>query len=176
MSPAAMQSEIRDATIDDVAAMAAIYDEQVATSVSTFDTEPRGTAYLAEMLAKAGDGNIVLVARRGDDVLGYAFSGPFRPRPAYAATKEVSVYLADGARGRGIGRALYAELLGRLDSRADVHTQVAVIALPNDASVALHEAMGFAFVGVLREVGHKFGRFVDTAWYQRMPPRGPREG
>jgi phosphinothricin acetyltransferase len=176
MSPAATQSEIRDATIDDVAAMAAIYDEQVATSVSTFDTEPRGTAYLTEMLAKVGDGNIVLVARRGDDVLGYAFSGPFRPRPAYAATKEVSVYLAAGARGCGIGRALYAELLGRLDSRADVHTQVAVIALPNDASVALHEAMGFASVGVLREVGHKFGRFVDTAWYQRMPPREPREG
>ena len=166
---------IRDATGEDLAAMAAIYDEQVATSVATFDTEPRGAAYLGEKLATAGGGDIVLVAREGDAVQGYAFSGPFRPRPAYAGTKEVSVYLAGSARGRGLGRALYAELLGRLDARADVHTQVAVIALPNDASVALHRAMGFEEVGVLREVGHKFGRYVDTAWYQRMPV-GPGRG
>ena len=85
----------------------------------------------------------------------------------------MSVYLAGSARGRGLGTTLYAELLGRLDARPDVHTQVAVIALPNDASLALHRAMGFEEVGVLREVGHKFGRFVDTAWYQRMPgPKG----
>ena len=149
--------------------MAAIYDDQVRTSLATFDTEPRGAAYLGEKLATMGGGNVVLVACTDENLLGYAFSGPFRPRPAYDGTKEVSVYLAEGARGRGLGRTLYAALLARLDAAPDVHTQVAVIALPNDASVALHLACGFEPVGVLREVGHKFGRYVDTAWYQRMP-------
>ncbi|QGN57689.1 GNAT family N-acetyltransferase [Nostocoides sp. HKS02] len=163
---------IRDAGLDDLPTMAAIYDEQVGTSLATFDTEPRGAAYLGEKLASAGGSDIVLVARAGDEVLGYAYSGPFRPRPAYAGTKEVSVYLAVGARRRGLGRALYAELLARLDARPDVHTQVAVVALPNDASEALHRAVGFEQIGVLREVGHKFGRYVDTAWYQRMASGG----
>lgn len=163
---------IRDAAPADVPAMAAIYDEQVLTSVATFETEPRGQSYLGEKLAAAGGGNLVLVACAGERVLGYAFSGPFRPRPAYAGTREVSVYLASEARGRGVGRALYGELLSRLDALAEVHTQVAVVALPNDASEALHRAMGFERVGVLREVGYKLGRYVDTAWYQRMSPRG----
>lgn len=161
---------VRDAALEDLPAMATIYDEQVRTSVATFDTEPRGAAYLGEKLAHAGGGDIVLVAHAGDEVLGYAFSGPFRPRPAYDGTKEVSVYVAATARGRGVARVLYATLLERLDGLAHVHTQVAVIALPNDASEALHRAFGFEQVGVLREVGRKFDRWVDTAWYQRMPP------
>ena len=148
--------------------MAGIYDDQVRTSLATFDTEPRGAAYLGEKLAATGDGNVVLVACADEELLGYAFSGPFRPRPAYDGTKEVSVYLAEGARGRGLGRTLYAALLARLDAAPEVHTQVAVIALPNEASEALHRSLGFERVGVLREVGHKFGRFVDTAWWQRL--------
>jgi phosphinothricin acetyltransferase len=162
---------VRDATPADLPAMAAIYDDQVRTSLATFDTEPRGAAYLGEKLAATGRGNVVLVACAEDELLGYAFSGAFRPRPAYDGTNEVSVYLAGGARGRGLGRTLYAALLARLDAAPEVHTQVAVIALPNDASVALHVACGFERVGVLREVGHKFGRYVDTAWYQRMSPQ-----
>jgi L-amino acid N-acyltransferase YncA len=162
---------VRDATPADLPAMAAIYDDQVRTSMATFDTEPRGAAYLGEKLAATSAGNVVLAACAGEQLLGYAFSGAFRPRPAYDGTKEVSVYLAEGARGRGLGRTLYAALLARLDAASEVHTQVAVIALPNDASVALHLACGFERVGVLREVGHKFGRYVDTAWYQRMSPQ-----
>lgn len=152
--------------------MAAIYDEQVLTSVATFDTEPRGAAYLGEKLATAGGSDLLLAARVGNDVVGYAFSGPFRPRPAYAGTKEVSVYVAPAVSRRGVGRSLYAELLGRLDRLPEVHTQVAVVALPNDASEGLHRAMGFQLVGVLREAGYKLGRYVDTAWYQRMTPGG----
>lgn len=148
--------------------MAAIYDEQVRTSVATFDTEERGTAYLSEKVVHAGGGDIVLVAERDGRILGYAFSGPFRPRPAYRGTKEVSVYLAESARGLGLGGRLYGELLDRLDALPEVHTQVAVVALPNDASERLHRRFGFERVGVLREVGQKFGRYVDTAWYQRL--------
>ena len=160
--------EVREASLTDVGAMAAIYDEQVRTSVATFDTQERGAAYLGEKLAAAGPGDVVLVACLDDDVVGYAFSGPFRPRPAYAGTKEVSVYVDGRARGRGVARTLYAALLGRLDAEPSVHTELAVIALPNEASEALHRSFGFERVGVLREVGNKFGRWVDTAWYQRL--------
>ena len=172
MSPAATATAsaaiaIRDATDADVPGMAAIYDEQARTTVATFDTEPRGAQYLGEKVAGAGGADIVLVAVADGRLLGYAFSGPFRPRPAYDGTREVSVYLAAHARGLGVGSRLYSALLGRLDAYG-VHTQVAVIALPNEASIALHRRHGFEEVGVLREVGHKFGRYVDTAWYQRL--------
>ena len=89
----------------------------------------------------------------------------YRPRPAYARTREISVYLAADARGRGLGRLLYDALLPRLRDDG-VHTAVALIALPNDASLALHRACGFAQVGVLREVGRKFDTWIDTAWLQ----------
>jgi phosphinothricin acetyltransferase len=168
VSASASEPLIRDASGADIPAMAAIYDEQVRTSVATFDTEERGTAYLSEKVVHAGGGDIVLVAERDARILGYAFSGPFRPRPAYRGTKEVSVYLAESARGLGLGGRLYGELLDRLDALPEVHTQVAVVALPNDASERLHRRFGFERVGVLREVGQKFGRYVDTAWYQRL--------
>lgn len=171
--PAAMPNRsslvaIRKAVAADLPALAAIYDEQVRTSVATFDVEERGTAYLTEKMAAHGPGDLVLVAIRGAEVLGYAISGPFRPRPAYAGTKETSIYLAQAARGRGLGRRLYAALLAELDRVAEVHTQVAVVALPNPPSEALHRSLGFRHVGTLRQVGHKFGRYVDTAWYQRL--------
>lgn len=158
---------VRDATVADVPAMAAIYDHHVRTSVATFDIEPVGATLLAAKVAAAGGSDHVLVAEFDGTVLGYAYSGPFRPRPAYVGTKEVTVYLADGVGGRGLGRALYAELLRRLDDAPDVHTLLAVVALPNPASEALHRALGFEPVGVLREVGHKLGRYVDVQYLQR---------
>lgn len=161
--------EIRDARPDDVPAMAAIYDEAVRTSVATFDLEPVGHALLTEKVAHAQGSDHVLVALVDGEVVGYAYAGAFRPRPAYAGTKEVTVYLASPARGRGVGRALYDELLRRLDADPAVHTQIAVVALPNPASEALHRSLGFAPVGTMREVGHKLGRWVDVAYLQRLP-------
>ena len=89
-----------------------------------------------------------------------------RPRPAYARSRETSVYLADGARGRGLGRRLYDDLLARLE-RDGVHRALALVALPNDASVALHRAAGFREVGTMTQVGRKFGRWIDTTWFER---------
>jgi L-amino acid N-acyltransferase YncA len=100
-------------------------------------------------------------------VAGFAYATTYRPRAAYELTREVSVYLAEEARGRGIGRTLYAVLLDRLRT-AGMHTALAVIALPNDASVRLHESFGFTHRGTVREVGRKFGAWVDTAFYQLM--------
>ena len=105
-----------------------------------------------------------MVADDGE-VRGYAESSVFRHRPAYDHTREVSVYLGLDARQQGYGRKLYDELLGLL--RADgIHVALAVIALPNPASEALHRACGFTRVGVVEEVGWKFGAWVDTAWWQ----------
>ena len=155
---------VREATEQDLSAIADIYAHEVRTAVSTFDLEPPGEDYWLAKLDSREPGDHLLVAEE-DGILGYAYSSSYRPRPAYRHTRETSVYLADGARGRGLGRALYDDLLARL--RADeVHVVVALIALPNPASIALHQALGFEEVGVLREVGRKFGRWIDTAWWQ----------
>jgi phosphinothricin acetyltransferase len=154
--------KVRDADSADLPRIAAIYDEQVRTAISTFDLEPRPMSYWEARLTSTEAGDHLLVAGSGSDVVGYAYSSSYRPRPAYARTREVSVYLDPSSRGQGLGRLLYVELLGRL--RADgVHQVLAVIALPNDASEALHRACGFERVGLLPEVGWKFDRWIDTA-------------
>jgi L-amino acid N-acyltransferase YncA len=153
---------VHSAEPSDLPQIAAIYDEQVRTAISTFDLEPRGADHWEARLASTAPGDHLLVAVADSAVVGYAYSSSYRPRPAYGRTREVSIYLAAEAREQGLGRALYKELLGRL--RADrVHQVLAVIALPNDASEALHQACGFSRLGVLPEVGWKFGRWIDTA-------------
>lgn len=153
---------VRTADTSDLPRIAAIYDEQVRTAISTFDLEPLGLDYWEARLASTAPGDHLLVALADSDVVGYAYSSSYRPRPAYARTREVSVYLAGEAREQGLGRALYEELLRRL--RTDgIHQVLAVIALPNDPSEALHRACGFSRVGVLPEVGWKFNRWIDTA-------------
>jgi L-amino acid N-acyltransferase YncA len=153
---------VRDAVPADLPRIAAIYDEQVRTAISTFDLTSPGPAYWEARLASEAVGDHLLVADGGSGVVGYAYSSAYRPRPAYDRTREVSVYLDDSARGQGLGRRLYDELLDRL--RADgVHQVLAVVALPNDPSEALHRACGFTRVGLLPEVGWKFDRWIDTA-------------
>jgi L-amino acid N-acyltransferase YncA len=158
---------IRPAQDADLDAVAAVYAHEVETSVSTFDLVPPPRGYWEARLTSTEPGDHLLVADEGGVVLGYAYSSAYRPRPAYVRTRETSVYLAAGARGRGIGRLLYDDLLARLAADR-VHTVVALVALPNDASLALHRTCGFAEIGLMREVGHKHGRWVDTAWLQLM--------
>ncbi|MEP9364698.1 N-acetyltransferase family protein [Nocardioides sp. CN2-186] len=157
--------EIRRAAEPDLPGIAAIYDEEVRHGISTFATEPPGVDYWRPRLDLTRPGDHLLVAAAGDEVLGYVYSGDYRPRAAYARTRETSVYLAASARGRGIGRGMYDELLARLRAD-DMHLVVAVVALPNPGSEALHRACGFTRVGVLSEVGHKFGRWIDTGIWQ----------
>lgn len=166
---------LRTATPADLPAMTAIYNDAVATTVATFDLEPRGEDHYAAAVASTRSGDHVVVAEVDGAVVGMAYAGTYRPRPAYDGTREVSVYLHPAARGGGIGRLLYDDLLARVDADG-VHTCVAVIALPNAASEALHRAVGFEQVGLLREVGTKFGRRVDTAWWQRMHPGADHRG
>ncbi len=165
---------IVDAAEQHLAAVAEIYGAAARTSVSTFDLEPAPLRYWRDKLASAsvgdeGDHFLVALADSQDSpdspILGFGYSGPFRPRPAYARTRETSIYLWPDAQGRGIGRSLYAVLLNRLRDD-DIHLVVAVVAQPNPASNALHERLGFEVAGTLDEVGYKFGSYVSTRWYQ----------
>lgn len=161
---------IRPATPADLTAVGAIYAHEAAHGLATFDTEPRSPEAWHTQLASTAPGDHLLVVADEGAVVGYAASFSYRPRPAYRWTREAAIYLTEAARGRGAGTLLYTELLGRL--RADqVHRVLAVIAQPNPASAALHRSCGFESVGVLHEVGHKFGRWIDTELFQlRLTP------
>ncbi|HEY3528749.1 MAG TPA: GNAT family N-acetyltransferase [Nocardioides sp.] len=160
-------TQVRPATTADLPGAAAIYDEQVRIGISTFDLEPPPLSYWEHHLASTEPGDHFLVADDGGEVAGFAYSSAYRPRPGYRLTRETSVYLSGHARGQGLGRRMYDDLLARV--RADgIHVALALIALPNPASVALHEACGFEHLGTMREVGWKFDRWLDTAWYQKV--------
>jgi len=162
--------ELRPATADDLPAVAAIYADAVAHSHATFDTSPPADEVWQARLASTEPGDAFLVAVADTTVLGFAYSSAHRPRPAYHRSRETTIYLAEAARGQGVGGSLYGALLDLL--RADgVRTALGVVALPNEASEALHRAVGFTKVGHLAEVGHKFGRWVDVAMYQVMLSR-----
>jgi phosphinothricin acetyltransferase len=159
---------IRHAVERDLSDLATIYNHEVANSHATFDLDPPTDSYWRQRLAGAQEGDHLLVAVDEDeDVVGYAYSWSYRPRPAYNLTRETSIYLDPSVRGRGVGRRLYPALLDAM-AESGVHTAVALVALPNPGSIALHVACGFERVGTMREVGFKFDQWVDVAWYQKM--------
>ena len=122
---------------------------------------------MAQRIADYGASHAWLVADIDGAVVGYAYGSPHRTRAAYASSCDVAVYVDPGHARRGIGRALYAVLLPLL-GRKGCHAAFAGIALPNEASVGLHEAMGFTPVGIYREVGWKLGAWRDVGWWQRL--------
>ena len=156
---------IRGATTADLPAIAEIYAREARGGHATFDHEPRPMALWEEKLATTGDH--FLVAEHEGAVIGYASSAPFRAKPAYVHTRETGVYVAPGHQGLGTGRALYDSLLALLAGDG-VHLVVAAVALPNDASLALHRACGFEEVGTMREVGRKMDRWIDMTWLQKQ--------
>jgi len=159
--------EIRAAISSDLAGVAEIYAREAVEGTATFDVEPRSRQQWEERLAASGPGDHFLVAVVDGTVLGYATSGPYRPKPAYGHTRETTVYVAPHAQSRGVGRRLYDELLARC-SADEVHLVVAAVALPNPGSLALHRSCGYEEVGTLREVGRKHGRWIDVMMLQRI--------
>jgi phosphinothricin acetyltransferase len=161
---------IRVAAAEDLPRLTEIYNHYVAHSLATFDTEPfTDRSEWFSQYQHSSDQHPpywLLVAEVDGSVVGYATSSPHRPKAGYRSSVETSVYLEQSAIGRGLGRALYDELLALVDG-AGVHRCLAGIALPNDACVALHERCGFRRIGVFTEVGTKFDLYVDVAWYER---------
>ena len=163
-----------DAGEEHLAGIAEIYAAAARDTPATFDLEGHPVAWWRAALTAADPaaGIFLLAAVDPDgDVLGYAKSVRFRERPAYDSTREVSVYVAEAARGRGVGSALYGELLERLDANGR-KLAIGGVAEPNPASTRLHLACGFTRVGTFVGVGTKFGRLWDVTWYQRQ--LGPR--
>lgn len=159
---------VRPSTPADLAAIQAIYAHAVLHGTGTFEIEPPSPDEMArrrdEVLAR---GLPWLVAEADGAVLGYAYAAPFRPRPAYRFSLEDSIYLSPQAQGRGIGRLLLAELLARCQA-SGARQMLAVIGdSGNQASVALHRALGFRPAGTLQSVGWKFGRWLDVVLMQR---------
>jgi phosphinothricin acetyltransferase len=157
---------IRAAGEADLTGIAAIYGHEARSGISTFDTEPRSIDQWRDRLESTAQGDHLLVATDEETILGYAHSTAYRPKPCYAATRETSIYLAPEAQGQGLGRQMYDDLLGWLVADG-IRTVVAAVALPNPASLSLHRACGFEEVGVMREVGRKFDRWIDVLWLQK---------
>ena len=161
-----MSHRIRIARPEDGDALAAIYRPAVADRATSFEITPPDGAEMGRRVAAIVARTPWLVCEADGTVVGYAYAGPHRDRPAYRWSVEVSAYVDDGAQGRGIGRALYTSLLASLALQG-FQSAYAGITLPNPPSEAFHRALGFAPVGVFHQVGHKFGRWHDVAWLER---------
>ncbi|MFD2172804.1 GNAT family N-acetyltransferase [Rhodobacter lacus] len=165
---------IRPATPLDAAAIAAIYNAAVRETTAIWNTTEVDAADRADWIAaRAASGLPVLVFEAAGAVLGYATYGPFRPQDGFCATVEHSVYLAAEARGAGRGAALMAALIAHARG-AGVHVMVAAIDASNAPSMRLHERLGFAQVGVMPQVGQKFGRWLDLALLQLVLDERPQ--
>ncbi|MEO0512174.1 MAG: N-acetyltransferase family protein [Planctomycetota bacterium] len=159
----------RLATPADVPAITAIYNHAIDHSLATFWTEHRPESEIAAELAAGGGAHPWVVAElaadAGERVVGVAWSKRWNPRHGYDITCEVSVYTAHEARGQGVGTALYADLIPRLRDLG-YQNVIGGVALPNDASVRLHERFGFQRVALFKRVGVKFGRTLDVGYWQ----------
>lgn len=158
---------IRPVRLADAGAIQAIYAPLVENTTISFETTIPTVADMKGRIRACRKTYPYLVAERRGVVVGYAYAGSHRTRVAYRHSVDVSVYVVEAARGSGIGKALYMELFGKL-ARAGFHAAFAGIALPNPASEALHQSVGFEPVGIYREVGFKFGTWHDVRWWQRL--------
>jgi len=174
-----------DAGSDDAAAILSVYARHVESGTATFELQPPTVEDMAARIATVREAGLPWLLARDmadDRVLGYAYAGPFRARPAYRCTVEDSVYLDPVALRRGVGSALLGAVIERC-AAADVRQMIAVISTPGgEASIALHRKLGFEMIGELPAVGRKFGRWLGTVYMQRgigpgdaTPPHGEAE-
>ena len=159
---------IRPARLSDLPALTDLYNHYIVETPITFDLQPWTPEERRPWFDAHSDAgrHRLLVAEADARIIGYACTSRFRPKAAYATTVETSVYIHAGETGRGLGTALYRALFDAVRDE-DIHRFVAGITLPNDGSVALHTRFGFQQIGVLSEVGRKFGRYWDVAWFER---------
>ncbi|MGA0600334.1 arsinothricin resistance N-acetyltransferase ArsN1 family B [Caulobacter sp. KR2-114] len=160
------EPRLRVATLADAPAIADIYGHYVRNTAISFELEPPDAETMRGRLADVLSGHPWLVADQAGEVIGYAYAGGHRPkaRAAYAWSVDTTIYLCHGLQRRGLGRRLYRALL-EVVRRQGFYRAYGGIALPNDASVGLHEAMGFSPIGVYRGVGYKLGAWRDVGWW-----------
>ncbi|MCA1247450.1 arsinothricin resistance N-acetyltransferase ArsN1 family B [Massilia sp. MS-15] len=157
---------LRLASAADAASICAIYNLYVATTTITFEEEAVGEQDMAQRIAEVGAASLPwLVLEIDGAVRGYAYATKWRARSAYRHSVESTVYLDQQAAGHGFGRVLYGALLDELRKR-ELHLVIGGIALPNEASIGLHEALGFSKVAHFSEVGRKFGQWLDVGYWE----------
>lgn len=165
---------IRPPVATDIVTMLEIYTPIVLNTATSFEMEPPSPVAFEERVNKYAHGWAWLVAEENGKLLGYAYGSPHRERKAYQWSTETSVYVHESARGRGVGKKLYAALLTALQEKGYCNAY-AGIAMPNDASVALHRSVGFVDIGRFPRVGYKFDAWHDVAWFHKelrsSPPR-----
>lgn len=159
--------KVREAKAEDLTAIVRIYNHAIETSVATFDTEPFTVDRRHEWFAQFGRERPLLVCEAGGAVAGFAYYLPYHAKPGYARTMETTLYVDPAYQRRGVGSALYEELIERARS-AGVHVLIAVLDGENGASRAIHRKLGFEQVGYYREVGYKFGAWIDTTTFQKI--------
>lgn len=159
--------ELRPATLDDAEPIRQIYNLEVTTSTATFDLVPRTLEDQQAWLAARSGAHAVLVAVADGEVIGFGSLSPWRDRPAYSTTVEDSVYVHRDHHGRGVGKAVLGALI-ETGTRHGFHACMARIVGGHEASIALHASCGFEVVGTEREVGRKFGRWLDVVLMERL--------
>ncbi|MEM7430543.1 MAG: N-acetyltransferase family protein [Pseudomonadota bacterium] len=161
--------QIRHAEPGDLARIVEIYNHYIVNTHFTFAIEPFAVGGRTQWFTQFSENGRyrLLVAVVDSEVVGYSCSTPFKSRAAYSTSVETSVYLHREAGGRGIGTQLYSALLQGLIDDPDIHRAYGGVGLPNDASIALHEKLGYETVGTYNEVGYKFDQYWDVRWYQR---------
>jgi L-amino acid N-acyltransferase YncA len=158
---------IRPAKPDDITAITDIYNEAILTTDATFDTEIKTIESQKEWFGNHGSRNPVIVAENETKVIGWASLSKWSDRRAYSDTAEISVYVKDGYRGQGAGRQLIERIV-QAGEEAGLHTIISKIVAGNDESIHLHEIFGFEHIGVMKEVGIKFGRLLDVVLMQKI--------
>jgi L-amino acid N-acyltransferase YncA len=159
---------VRGASASDAAALARIYNFYVRETIVTFEEEPVSEAEMTSRLRNVQEASLPwLVAEDAGEVAGYAYGRAWKPRRGYRFSAEVTVYAAPERSRRGIGSALYEHLLPEVGARG-IHAVIGGIALPNAASVALHEKFGFEKVAHFKETGFKLGRWIDVGYWEKI--------
>jgi len=159
--------ELRMAIEADVPQLNAIYNTYIVGSYVSFDTEPWPDEKRLEWFReRVGAGYPIIVACEGESIIGASWSGPYRPKAAYRSSVESTIVMAEGESGKGIATAIYSKMMELLTD-AKFHRAYAIIALPNDASIALHRKLGFREIGVLEEAGFKHGKYHSTLMMER---------
>lgn len=168
-------AKIRPATEADLPAITAIYEHAVRFGTATFELDPPDLAEMTRRFRALADGQFPYLAAELDGaVIGYAYAGPYRPRPAYRFSVENSVYFDPKAQGRGIGKLILRELIAQSE-QCGFRQMVAVIGdSANAASIGVHRSTGFRMIGTCENVGFKFGRWLDTVMMQRDLGEGAR--
>ncbi len=164
-----LQPVLRLATVEDAEGIRSIYNVEVTTSTVTFDLEPRSLEVQRDWLAARSGAHSAIVAVEAGQVIGFASLSPWKDRPAYRTSVEDSVYVHRDHQGKGVGRALLSRLV-EVANESGFHAVFGRIVGGHEASIALHQALGFEIIGVEKEVGRKFGRWLDVVVVEKLLP------